>query len=289
MLPGPAGNYSGKIFYSGMDTQSWLYDPLLGTPIWQPFPASVTHARRDYGNSLLLPATATAGARVLIAGGQNTSANNYSKSLACSDRIGDLLQLCNILASSEMINFGQTTPQWVSAGSMTTARVDANSVLMPDGKILVVGGENTCCSAQPAGVLDGEPTCLPVYTAELFDSATNSWLATGIPAPSATSAQRPRQYHSTAVLLPDASVLLAGGDTDACQIPANCTSQYPNTCPSGQIYKPGYFFRGARPTITSAPSSITYGQTYTINTPNGAQVTKVLAVDPARSGHPCVR
>jgi galactose oxidase len=42
-----------------------------------------------------------------------------------------------------------------------------------------------------------------------------------------------------------------------------------------EIFSPPYLFKGARPTITNAPTSVGYGETFTLATPNAAQVTDV--------------
>lgn len=73
---------------------------------------------------------------------------------------------------------------WTKTNYFFTARVRHTATLLPDGKVLVVGG--------------GSGT-----SAELYDPATNSWAA----ASSATSA---RDSH-TATLLPNGKVLVAGG------------------------------------------------------------------------------
>ena len=44
---------------------------------------------------------------------------------------------------------------------------------------------------------------------------------------------------------------------------------------SHEIFSPPYLFKGARPTITSAPATVGYGQTFAVATPNAAQVTEV--------------
>ena len=77
----------------------------------------------------------------------------------------------------------------------------------------------------------------------------------------ASSSGIPRVYHSTAVLLPDGRVLSMGGNGDPQK--------------TSEIYSPPYLFNGPRPTITSAPTNVAYGQTFFVETPNGAAVSKV--------------
>ena len=85
----------------------------------------------------------------------------------------------------------------------------------------------------------------------------------------------PRTYHSTALLLPDGTVF-AGGSDD----PANRTVdlQY-------EIFSPPYLFKGARPTITAAPTALTYNQQFTITTPDAASITRVAMIRPSAVTH----
>jgi hypothetical protein len=45
--------------------------------------------------------------------------------------------------------------------------------------------------------------------------------------------------------------------------------------PTAEIYSPPYLFKGARPTITSAPSVIQYNTHFTVQTPDAARIGKV--------------
>src|SRR4026208_247746 len=72
-----------------------------------------------------------------------------------------------------------------------------------------------------------------------------------------------RSYHSIALLLPDGRVLSAGGTFGGA---------------SREIYSPPYLFRGARPTITSAPASVAYGQSFFVGTPDAASISKVTLI-----------
>jgi hypothetical protein len=78
-----------------------------------------------------------------------------------------------------------------------------------------------------------------------------------------------RGYHSTALLLPDGRVLVAGGGQGAF-----ATLNQNNA----EIYSPAYLFKGARPRIDGAPPVITYGQMISINTSNAGAIAKVSLI-----------
>jgi hypothetical protein len=87
----------------------------------------------------------------------------------------------------------------------------------------------------------------------MWDPATGKWTTMD-------SITVYRGYHSTALLLPDGRVLSAGGE---------------QTGASAEIYSPPYLFKGARPTITSGPSSVKYGQVFLVSTPDAANISQV--------------
>ena len=144
-------------------------------------------------------------------------------------------------ATAEIIDLNSPTPAWAYTGSMGTGgRKLHNATLLADGKVLVTGG-----SRGTEGPNTRPNT--PAYPCELWDPATGAWTTMA-------SLTRTRTYHSTALLLPDGRVLSAGG------VVAGGTS--------AEIYSPPYLFRGPRPTITSAPTSVAYGQSFFVGTPN---------------------
>ncbi len=131
--------------------------------------------------------------------------------------------------SAEIIDLSSSTPAWTVTRSMGFARYQHDAVVLPDGKILVVGGKSNTSSSSPKAV----------FVPETYDPSTGNWT-------SLAPHQVPRMYHSTALLLPDGRVLAAGGDRQA----------------SGEIYSPPYLFRGTRPTISDAPAAIAYGKPF---------------------------
>ena len=82
-------------------------------------------------------------------------------------------------------------------------------------------------------------------------------------------------YHSSAILLPDATVLLSQDDMDA---PAAAAGQH-----KAQVYSPPYLFKGKRPTIKSAPVVLTHGQSFSVTTDH--PVTTAVLVAPGATTH----
>jgi galactose oxidase len=126
--------------------------------------------------------------------------------------------------------------------NMRYARAFANAVVLPDGKILVNGGQG-----QAEGFTDLEPVFIP----ELFDPATNTFTEM---APEAV----PRNYHSVSLLLPDGTVFTGGGglcwDDGSGRFSQKCRDTVDH--PNGQIFTPPYLLTGApRPVIQAVSSS----------------------------------
>jgi hypothetical protein len=158
-----------------------------------------------------------------------------------------------ITKTAEIIDLSAAKPAWRPTGSMNFARMHANAVLLPDGTVLAVGGGTNGLYGSP------------VKQAEIFDPVTETWT----PMAAQTT---PRIYHSTAVLLPDGRVLSAGMDNGSYQF-------------TGEIFSPPYLFKGPRPTISSAPSSIGYNQGFQIATPDAGDVQRVALMKPGSVTH----
>ena len=83
-----------------------------------------------------------------------------------------------------------------------------------------------------------------------------------------------RVYHSVSLLLPDGTVLHgASGDALAIQ-PGGGIVPVPSER-NHEIFSPPYLFKGARPRITSIPSAVSYGEVFSVATPNLGQVVAV--------------
>lgn len=155
-----------------------------------------------------------------------------------------------------LINLSTLSPTWgaeiplpTAPGQMQpTTRIHPNLVLLPDGTVFVCGGS-----------VVGEPCWL-------YNPTTLTWSQMD-------ALTYARRYHSVAVLLPTGEVMTTGGEgtTGA------------NTV---EVFSPPYLFNGARPTITAVtPSPIHHGQTFTVQTPEAADIAKVTLVRPMAVTH----
>ena len=228
---------NGKVFYSGAQTTSKLFDP--ATTTWNTNFAKTNYSgKRTYGTSVLLPLTPANNydPQVIIMGGGNPST-----------------------ATTEIIDLGAATPAWQQGPDMSQPRIEMNAVILPNGKVLAIGGslndEQTSSASLNADLLGPDPNNPGKY---VFSSAGAS--------------AYPRLYHSVALLLPDATVWFAGGN------PSRGTYVQPM-----EIYYPPYLYDSngnfvTRPSIASTPSSINYGNTFTVQTQDAASISSVVLV-----------
>ncbi|MBS0452762.1 MAG: putative Ig domain-containing protein [Proteobacteria bacterium] len=137
-----------------------LYDPATGN--WSQA-GSLIHERDSHTATLLRDG------RVLVAGGEGQGGSKGA------------------LSSAEL--YDPATNTWSPTGSLGQPRKQHIAILLPSGKVLVVGGE------------DAEDGALA--SAELFDPASGTWSPTG-------SLSQPR-YAYAAVQFSDGRVLAVGG------------------------------------------------------------------------------
>jgi hypothetical protein len=149
-------------------------------------------------------------------------------------------------AISEVIDLNVPSPAWRTVAPMSVARRHHNATLLPDGTVLVTGG-----TYGPGH--NNETT--PAFSAELWNPATEKWTML-------SSASVPRLYHSSAVLLPDGRVVTNGGD--------NITDL--------EAFSPPYLFKGARPTLSGVPAHMGYGQRWSVQSPDAADIRKVTLI-----------
>jgi chitodextrinase len=156
------------------------------------------------------------------------------------------------VATAYVLDTTQSSPTWRQVASMNHTRTFHTLTLLPDGNVLVTGGGTTTAATDTAHA---------VLPAEIWSATAESWT-------SLASMHAPRLYHSNAILMPDARVLiLGGGRLDDNTLP---TDQF-----SAEFFSPPYLFKGPRPVIASAPSTIAHGQVFTVQTPDASRIASV--------------
>lgn len=239
----------GRVFYAGERVQSWWLDVnavgSAGPGRWTAGPSHIWPFNRDYGSAVMY----RPGKILYVGGGGDPNASNPKDPTSSAPT-----------NTAEIIDLNQSSPSWTSAGSMQFARRHLNATVLPDGAVLVTGGDgsggfNTVASA--------------VHAAELWQPETGSWTTLA-------SNSVNRGYHSVSLLLPDGTVL-HGGSGDAGIPRSDPPGAYPRET-NHEIFSPPYLFRGNRPTITSVPGNVGYGQTFNVDTPYAAQVTNVSLI-----------
>jgi hypothetical protein len=120
-----------------------------------------------------------------------------------------------IMGLTAVERYDPKSGQWTPTASMADARAGSTATLLPDGRVLVAGGDVV---GNNAG-----------RSAELYDPGTGRWATTG-------SMAGPRRYH-TATLLPDGKVLVTGGFAGSDYTVEQPCSGPPEPC-SVELYDP---------------------------------------------------
>jgi hypothetical protein len=165
---------------------------------------------------------------------------------------------------AQTIDVNGATPQVAPAAPMANGRRQHNLTVLADGSVLATGGNSS-----GAGLVD---MANGVYAAERWDPATGAWSTLAAEAVT-------RQYHSTALLLPDGRVLSSGGG-----ICGTCDS-VGYLAKNAQVFTPPYLFKSdgsgdlaPRPAIDAAPAAATYAAPLQIDTPQAASIAKVALI-----------
>ncbi len=149
-------------------------------------------------------------------------------------------------ANAYVITLGAGTAGVRKVAPMVHARSFANSVVLPDGKVAVFGGQNF-----PVPFSDNTAVLAP----EIWDPVIERFTTMA-------SAAVPRTYHSVAVLMPDARVFTGGGG-----LCGGCTTNHFD----GEIFTPPYLLNpdgtaAPRPAISAAPATAAHGASITVTT-----------------------
>jgi hypothetical protein len=219
---------------SGPSSATRFFTP--STHSWSGAFGTKSGAYRQYGTTVLLPLNPPSyTAKVMIMGGYASGGSAAT-------------------STTEILDLGAATPVWDWGPDMSQGRTEMNAVILPNGQVLATGGS----------VLD-ETASTASLNADIYDPEQKSFLSGGANA-------FPRLYHSVALLLPDATVWLAGSNPTRGSYETHM-----------ELYKPAYLFNtdgslAVRPTISSAPAVVSFGSSFTVQTPDPAGISSVALV-----------
>jgi hypothetical protein len=230
---------NGTLFYSGSTPTSSIFNPSTNT--WTTNVATTNYGgTRKYGSSVLLPLT---------------PANGYKPRVMIFGGGNPSTK------TTEIIDLSVGNPKWVYGPNMSAPRIEMDATMLPNGKILASGGS-----------LNDEDSNTASRNADMYDPATNTF------SPAGTDAFD-RLYHSVTLLMPDATVWVAGGN------PVRGTYEE-----HMEIYSPPYLFNSdgslaTRPSITGAPGGFSYGNVFQVQTPDAANISSVVLMRNGSSTH----
>src|SRR4051812_13183046 len=161
-----------------------------------------------------------------------------------------------------VIDINGATPQVSATAPMAFGRRQHNLTVLADGSVLATGGNSSGASLVDLNA--------GVYPAELWSPTTGQWRTLA-------AMQVTRQYHSSALLLPDGRVLSSGGG-----ICGTC-DQVGYLAKNAEVFSPPYLFQAdgtlaPRPSIDAAPAQTSYGAPMVITTGAAASIRKVALV-----------
>jgi hypothetical protein len=240
---------NGLVFYAGERVSSRWFDvdgtgAGGGRGAWSDGPNHVWPFNRDYGTAAMYEP-----GKIIYAGGGGHT--GWPTPDAKSNQPTDI---------AEVIDLNDANPQWQETGPMSAPRRHLNSTILPDGQVLVTGG------TRGAGFVNIDQG-LATRAAEAWNPETGAWTTLA-------SNSIMRVYHSVSLLMPDGRVLHgASGDALAIQ-PGGGVVPVPSER-NHEMFSPPYLFKGARPSISSAPATVAYGEGFAVTTPNIGQITQV--------------
>jgi hypothetical protein len=169
--------------------------------------------------------------------------------------------------STEIIDLSAPSPVWSVGPNMSANRIQMNAVMLPNGKILLEGGSP----------VDDTPDAGARF-ADLYDAYSGT-MSLGGGGESSFS----RLYHSTSLLLPDATVASLGSN------PVDRGKYLPRI----EVYTPPYLYDAndklittGRPAIASVSASrLAYGETTTVTYTAALPIASAVLMRPGSTTH----
>jgi hypothetical protein len=176
--------------------------------------------------------------------------------------------ICNAM-QPYIADLAQTDPSWTptaqrqlidSTTHQPVVRNYASSTLLPTGDVVITGGFKLQRYPDSSTAVK----TVEVYHAPSQDHPFGSWEL-------GPDAHEARGYHSVALLVPDGRIWTAGSELNA----RDSTDKRYNT--AIELFEPNYYQSQDRISIVRSPTSVTYGQTFTVHfTPEDTTIARVV-------------
>ncbi|CAE6450913.1 unnamed protein product [Rhizoctonia solani] len=193
-----------------------------------------------------------------------------------------------------------SSPTYVKEDDLPDPRTMGQFILLPDGTMLIINGaangtagyatatgETTLYGDMPFGM---SLASAPVFKPVIYDPSKPTgkrWSDKGL-----GESTIARLYHSSALLLPDASVLVAGSNPN---VDVNLTTAFPTEYRAERFYPPYFANISSRPVPHGLPTTLSYGgdsfdielgpESYAGNANDAAKATKVTIIRPGFTTH----
>ncbi|MHB1081102.1 MAG: PA14 domain-containing protein [Prosthecobacter sp.] len=163
-----------------------------------------------------------------------------------------------VVSKAFTVDLNGATPVVAPTAPMANARSFSNSVMLPNGEVMVVGGNTSGQFFSDLGT---------VFTPEIWNPTTGQWRAVA-------DMSVPRNYHSLAMLLPDGRVWSGGGG-----LSGDALTDHQDA----QVFTPPQLFNAdgtpaVRPVITAAPDRIGPASIFTVNASDGVQYFSAISM-----------
>jgi hypothetical protein len=232
--------YTGEVLMTHRPPQ--LYDP--GTEQWRAAGSFVQTPRMPNGDHADHEVVLLSDGRVVAVGYKTFTSGAW----------GNLVEI-----------YDPATNRWQLGQNYAPVRSRASIVLLPDERVLVLGGYKEQTT-------DPTPVNQWGYMAlsDLYDPARNAWRRL-------ENLSIAREYHATPILVPDGRVIVVGGEGEPGNEPPGSTVE---------AFSPPYLFRGPRPEIAELQAStLTRGGTVRFKVTKTSGPTRILLVGTTARTH----
>ncbi|KAF8590703.1 copper radical oxidase [Ramaria rubella] len=291
---------SGMMFAQA-NLSSILWNPISNVEVPLPdMPNNVVRVYPASGGAAMLPLTPANNytPSIIFCGGSNMSASDYG------NYSNPFANTWEIPASNDCQRITPepgdgSIPQYTQDDDMLEGRTMGQFIILPDQTLLMIngGGNGTAGYATNTGLTlsySDMPFGMslasnPVFTPAIYNPNMPSgkrWSNAGLQASTI-----PRLYHSSALLLPDASVLVAGSNPN---VDYNISTTFPTEYRAERFYPP-YFAASTRPSPSGMPTTLSYGgnpfdltippSSYSGSANDAASNTTVVIIRPGWTTH----